>query len=286
MKLRISVHALLVTTMLIVLSGCSAIQLGYSNADTLLHWRAGQYFDFQGEQKAEFSQRVQRFLAWHRRTALPQYARLANEMGDRLARGLKQEDLVWGYDSFQVQLRQSLRSGSTEMVGLLDTLSPAQIEGFQARLDKENRKHARDYGLGETPDEQREKRVKRNIERLEDWFGSLTESQLARVRAYSARAPLDGAMRERDRKRLQHELLAMIRGKGVRKRLVDWTVAWDQHRDPAYAAMRSANLQEYYVMLLDLDRILSSEQRGRAVQKWRELARDFSILAALDGGAR
>ncbi len=286
MKAPCPIRSLLVTALLIVLSGCSALQFGYDNADTLLQWRAGKYFNFEGEQKAEFERRVQRFLAWHRRTALPQYARLVNDMGDRLARGLKQEDLVWGYDSFQTQLRQGLRAGSTEMGDLLDALSPAQIERFQARLEKENREHARDHGLGETRDERREKRVKRNIERLEDLLGTLTETQVERVRLYSARATLDGAMRDVDRKRLQHELLAMVREKGARKRLEQWTVAWDQYRDPAYAGMLSANLQEYYRMLLDLDRMLSSEQRRRAVQKLRGFARDFTALAALDASAR
>ena len=54
------------------LSGCSAIQLGYRNADTLLYWRGGQYFDFDGEMRFEYERRVQRFLTWHRRSALPQ----------------------------------------------------------------------------------------------------------------------------------------------------------------------------------------------------------------------
>lgn len=281
-----TIRLLLIAAVLIVLSGCSAIKLGYNNADTLLQWRGGKYFNFEGEQKAEFERRVQRFLAWHRRTALPEYARLTNEMGDRLARGLKQEDLVWGYDSFQTQLRQALRTGGAEMGELLDALSPAQIERFQARFEKENREHAREHGLGEPPDERREKRVKRSVERLEDLLGTLTEKQVERIRLYGARAQLDGSLRDLDRKRLQRELIAMVRGKEARKRLEQWIVAWDQQRDPVYADMLGANRREYYRMLLDLDRTLSFEQRSRAVQKLRDFARDFTTLGALDGSAR
>lgn len=277
---------LLVAGLLAVLCACSALQLGYNHADTMIRWRAGKYFDFEGAQKTEFERRVQHFMLWHRRTALPQYARLAHEMGDRVARGLSQSDLVWGYDSFQAQLRESIRSGSAQMGDLLDALSPAQTERFRARLDEENRERAKEYGLDDPPEERREKRVKRNVERLEDWFGTLSEKQVERVRLYSARAPLDGTLRDLDRKRLQRELLTMVRDRQARARLAQWAVAWDRNRDPAYSAAQEANLQEYFRMLLDLDKTLSPAQRDRAVQRLRAFAGDFTALAALEVGAR
>jgi hypothetical protein len=266
---------------LALLSGCTAIQVGYNNADNLIHWRGGRYFGFEAEQKADFERRVQRFLAWHRKTELPKYALFANGLADRLARGLSQADLVWGYDSFQALLRQSLGAGAAESGELLDGLSAAQIERFEARLARENRDHAKEYGLSDPPEERRARRTKRNIERLEDWFGSLTDAQVARVRRYSERAPLDDELRDRDRKRMQRELVAMLRARQAQQRLVPWALAWDQNRDPAYEAQRLANLKEYFGMVLDLDKTLSVEQRGRAVKRLRDFAGDFSSLVAV-----
>jgi hypothetical protein len=271
---------------LAVLAGCSALQLSYNNADTLLHYRAGKYFGFEDAQKAEFERRVQRFLGWHRKSEIPQYARFANELADRLARGVSQADLVWGYDSFQTFLRQSVRAGSGEISEMLDALSPAQIERFKERLDKENLDFAKEYGLREAPEERRAKRVKRNIERMEDWFGPLTDAQAERVAAYSKRAPLDDQLRDRDRKRMQQELLAIVRAKEAKKRLVPWAVAWEQNRDPAFEAARKSNLQEFYAMLLDLDKTLTPEQRARAVKRLRGFAGDFLALALAAEGAR
>jgi hypothetical protein len=276
----VRVLAWLALASLLALAGCSAIQVGYNNADTLIHWRAGRYFDFEGDTKAEFERRVQRFLAWHRKTELPRYAVFANEMADRLARGVSQADLVWGYDSLQSHLRQSVRAGAGEIADLLDGLTPAQLERFQQRLEKENSDYAKEYGLRQAPEERRARRVKRNIERMEDWFGTLTDAQVERIAAYAKRAPLDDQLRDRDRRRLQRELLAMLRAKEARKRLAQWSVAWDQNREPAFEAQRSANLQEYYGMLLDLDKTLTPEQRGRAVKRLRSFAADFSALAA------
>lgn len=269
---------------LAVLSGCTAVQLGYNNADTLIHWRGGRYFGFEGEQKADFERRVQRFLGWHRKAELPKYEQFAHGLADRLARGLSQADLVWGYDSFQTLLRQSLGAGAAEAGELLDGLSVAQIERFEARLAKENRDHAKEYGLSDPPEERRARRTKRNVERLEEWFGSLTDAQVERIRRYSERAPLDDELRDRDRKRMQRELTAMLRAKQARQRLVSWALAWDQNRDPAYEAQRVANLKEYFAMVLDLDKTLSAEQRARAVKRLRGFAGDFSVLVAATGG--
>ncbi|MBS0338294.1 MAG: hypothetical protein JSS40_16100 [Proteobacteria bacterium] len=277
---------IVVLAMFAVLPGCTALQLGYNNADALIHWRGGKYFGFEGEQKAEFERRVQHFLAWHRKSELPKYASFANTLGDRLARGISQTDLVWGYDSFQALLRQTLRAAAAESGELLDTLSAAQLERFQARLEKENRDFAKDHALADPPEERRARRVRRNIERLEDWFGALTDAQIERVRLYSARAPLDDELRDQDRKRMQRELVAMFNAKLARSRLVQWAAAWDQNRDPLYETLRKENLREYFSMLLDLDRTLSPEQRSRAVQRLRGFAGDFTALVAAADGAR
>jgi len=268
---------------LVALAGCNALQVGYNNADALIHWRGAKYFGFEDEQKAQFERRVQRFLAWHRKTELPRYAHVANDLADRLARGVLQADLVWGYDAFQRHLRQSLVAGSGEIGDLLDALSPAQVERFRERLEKENGDFAREHGLRDSPEERRARRVKRNIERLEDWFGPLTDAQVERVGLYSKRAPLDDELRDRDRRRMQREILAMVNARQAGKRLVQWSAAWDRNRDPAYEAARKANLQEFYAMLLDLDKTLSPEQRARAVKRLRGFAGDFVALAAAEG---
>ena len=265
------------------ISGCSTLQLGYNNADTLIHWRGGRYFGFEDEQKAEFERRVQRFLAWHRKTELPHYARLSHDMADRLSRGLSQADLVWSYDAIQRHLRQAMVAGSGEMSELLDALSAAQVERFRLRLEKENSDFAKEHGLREAPEERRARRVKRNVERMEDWFGSLTDAQVDRVVLYSKRAPLDDEFRDRDRRRMQREIIAMLKAKEARKHLAQWASAWEQNRDPAYEAARKANLQELYAMLLDVDKTLSPEQRARAVKRLRGFAGDFVTLAAAQG---
>ena len=244
----------------------------------LLRWEANSYFDFHDEQSDELDRRLAAFLAWHRAKALPQYARLAEEAAARMLRGVKRGDLEWSYDAVRAQIREALVAAAAESAGLLDGLDAEQIAHFERRLADENRKFVKEQVQG-TVEERQQRRVKRNVERLEDWFGSLSDSQVERVRRYSERAPLSAELRDRDRRRRQAELVAMLRAREAKQRLAQWAVAWESSREPAYAAASRATAAEYFDLLLDLDRTLSAEQRAHAASRLRRYAEMFDSLA-------
>lgn len=265
--------------LLALLAGCSAVQFAYDNADVWLRWQAGRYVELRESQAEEFDSRLASFLAWHRASALPQYARLADEAGARLARGVSLADLVWGYDAFRAQSREGLRRAGTEIGDLLDRMAPGQIEQLERRFAEDNRGFTREHVAG-TPEELRSRRLKRVVRALEEWLGELDEAQRERVRQFSERAPLNGELRDRERRRRQAEFLAMLRGRESAQRLADWAAEWERGRDPALAAGSRATMEEFFAMLLDLDRTLSARQRLSAIARLREFARGFDMLAA------
>ena len=262
---------------LALLQGCSVTRLAYNNADVALRWQANSYFDLQGEQSEEFDRKLAAFHAWHRAKALPQYARLADEAAARMRQGMRREDLEWSYDAVHAQIRESLGVATGEAAGLLDRLGPEQISHLERRLAEENRKFAREQVHG-TMKERHMRRVKRNIERLEEWFGRLNEAQIRRVEGYSTRAPFSAELRERDRKRRQAEFVAMLRAGEAKRRLVQWTQDWEAGREPAYAEASRATRAEYIDLLLDLDRTLDAEQREHAVKRLKRFAELFESL--------
>jgi hypothetical protein len=263
---------------MLLLSSCSVSRMAYDNADLFLRWQANNYFDFRGEQSEELDRNLAAFLAWHRARALPQYARLGEEAAARLSRGIKREDLEWSYDAVRAQIREALGAAAGEAAGLLDRLGPEQVDHFEQRLAEENRKFAKEQVQG-TVEERHKRRVKRNLERLEEWFGPLDDAQAARVQRYSERAPLSAGLRERDRKRRQAELVAMLRAREARQRLAQWAQDWEGGREPAYAEASRATRAEYFDLLLDLDRTLATEQREHAVQRLKRFAGLFESLS-------
>jgi len=260
------------------LAGCSSIRVVYDNFDTFLRWRALQFLDVHGEQADELDERIARFLRWHRANALPKYARDADEAARRLSDGLSQDDLVWGYDASVAHARESLRAAAEQLAPLLDRLDAEQIRHMEQRVAEENRKFARENLRGGER-ERRERRAQRIVTRLEEWVGNLSDAQVERVKQYSARAPLIEEMRDRDNRRLQGEVIAIIRAHEAQKRLPERIANWEKGRDPAFAAARAANQQEFYRMLLDLDRLGTQEQRARLADEVRRYADEFRALA-------
>lgn len=261
------------------LAGCSGVRMAYDNADTFIRWRLLQFLDVHGEQADELDERIGRFMSWHRVNALPKYARDAEDAARRLERGLSREDLVWGYDIFIGHGREAMRAAVDQVAPLLDRLTPEQIRHMEQRVAEENRKFAREYLRG-SERERREQRARRIVERLEDWLGNLSKAQIEAVKQFSARAPLIDELRDRDNRRIQGEILALIRAHETRKRLGDKVVSWDKGRDPAYVATRAANVQEFNSMLLEIERLASHEQRARVVAELRRYSGEFRALAA------
>jgi hypothetical protein len=128
--------------------------------------------------------------------------------------------------------------------------------------------------------DRRNLRFKRTRERLEDWVGRLSDEQLERVRRFADTTPLFDELRDRDRKRLQAQILRIVRAREARKRLREMAEHFDSGREPAYAAASQDFRKEYFAMLLELDQTLSAEQRAKAVSRLRGFAEDFTALAA------
>jgi hypothetical protein len=269
---------------LVLLAGCSTVRFAYDNADAFIRWRVAQFLDPSGEAADELDERVDAFLRWHRTQALPKYARDADEAARRLARGLSREDLFWGYDSLVARAREDLRAAAERIAPMLDRLTPEQVKHIEQGIAEENRKFARENLRG-SERERRERRAQRIIDRLEDWLGNLSKAQVERVRQYSERAPLIDELRDRDNRRLQADVLAIIRAREAQERLAERVVNWEKGRDPAYAAARAVSWQEFYTLLLDIDRTATREQRARVVAQFRRYAEDFRTLAARAPGA-
>ena len=269
---------LLVAAGLALLQGCSVSRVAYNNADVFLRWQANHYVDLQGDQSEEFDRRLDTFLAWHRAKALPLYARLGAEAAARLQRGLKREDLEWSYDAVRAQMRESLGAAAVEAAVMLDRLEPGQISHLETRLAEDNRKFAKERVQG-SMEERHQRRVKRNSERLEEWFGPLDDAQLERVRLYSKRAPISAELQERDRKRRQAELVAMLRAREAKQHFARWAQDWEAGRAPEYVQATQATRAEYMDLLLDLDRTLSDEQRQHAVGRLKRFAGLFDSLS-------
>lgn len=186
MRRRFSTLPLLVLLAgLTLLTACSRLDLAYRNLDWLLTWRIDSYLDLNSEQKAWLKPRLNQHLAWHCSTQLPQLASWLDQDRANLEAG--QLDAPHLKARF-LDLRDALGEVSTEIsptaAGLLQQLSPLQVQQLRQSMAKENEKLRREFV--EPPlAEQISKRSETTEERLEPWFGKLDAQQKALVRSWA-----------------------------------------------------------------------------------------------------
>lgn len=275
--------------LLALLAGCSGAHLAYNNADTVVRWIADDYFALEGVQEVDFKARLARFHDWHRSEELPRYSALLGKAADKLADGLTAAELQWAWDSVMGRYRSMAAHAAPDLAEVLVTLTPAQFGRLEEKFAESGATYARKYLKG-TAAEQRERRDKRNLELMREWFGDLSGAQEAQLEMASARLPLLYALRLQNRQRRQQEFAALLKAyrspAELEPRLRAWLVDWDEGAPLQYRRLSALHRDLYMQMLLQLDRSLTPAQRAHAAERLRDYAAIFKNLAEQNKLAR
>jgi hypothetical protein len=274
---------------LAALAGCSGARLAYNNADTVVRWMADDYFALEGAQEEDFKARLVRFHAWHRSEELPRYSVLLTSAGDNLADGLTAPKLVWAWENVKGRYRRMAAYAAPELAAVLATLTPAQFGRLGKKFAESDVEFAKKYLKGGEA-EQRERRGKRNLELMREWFGDLSDAQEAQLKGASVKLPLVYALRLQNRQRRQGEFVALLNAyrspAELEPRLKYWLTEWEEGASPEYRRVSDLYRDRYIQMLLELDRSLTPSQRDHAVARLREYAELFKALAEQGQTAR
>ena len=264
------------------LAGCSGARLAYNNADTVVRWMAGDYFALEGAQEEDFNARLERFHAWHRSEELPRYSVLMTSAGDKLANGLTAAELLWAWENVKGRYRRMAAYAAPELAAVLATLTPAQFDRLEKKFAESEAEFTKKFLKGGEAD-QRKRRDKRNLELMREWFGDLSEEQVAQLKSASAGLPLVYELRLQNRRRRQGEFLAMLKTNRspaeLEPRLKHWLTEWEEGASTVYRRLSEQHQTLYIQMLLELDRGLTPAQRVHAVTRLHEYAEIFKSLA-------
>jgi hypothetical protein len=270
-------------TLAILIAGCSALRVGYTQADVILGWRANTYFDLDADQRREFSTRLNRLLAWHRQEQLPEYSAFLTTAIGKAEPGLKHEDVAWFMEGFKSRYRTIVNRGAADAAEILATLTPEQIVNLQKQFEKDNRKFVSDYDVGENTDKRKRGRLKRMINQIEDWVGNLTGEQEQKVAALLDPIPLIEHLRHQDRMRRQHEFVALLKTRRTlpdfQPRLQEWLLAWEHGRTPEYARLYDEVIDRRIQFFIGVEKLLTREQRQHALARLQKFADDCKALS-------
>jgi hypothetical protein len=271
----------------ILLNACSAIRVGYGNADSLARWWMDQYLDFTPEQDALVRERLTRLHLWHRQSQLPDYAVLLREARDLVDSQPTAANSLGLSESIIRRVRTLADKAIPDVADLLPTLTPAQIDRMAARLADKNADYAKEARLAEGEPGQRKARMKRLLERAEYWFGDFSGDQEAAIRRLIDAQPTGSQFWFDERLRRQREWLDLVR-KVQRERpardavitlLRDYAERFDIPVEPTRRTQAIALRRSSAELAVAMHALTTKAQRDRARLKFDDLIRELGELA-------
>lgn len=280
-------HLILALLAGLLLQGCSAVRLGYGNADSITRWWLDQYLDLSPEQDALSRERLARLVAWHRKTQLPDYVALLRQ-GKAFAAGQPTtNDALALNDSVIRRVRVLAEQATPDVADLLATLTPVQIDRMAARFADKNADLAKEMRLADGEAAQNKERYKRVLERAEYWLGDFSNEQEGTLRRMVEAKDPGGHFWFDERLRRQRELLDLMRQvqkeRPPRERTIallrDYAARFDLPADPARLARAQAMRRASAELTVAILAMATPVQREHARQKFDDLIHDLTELS-------
>jgi Family of unknown function (DUF6279) len=270
------------------LAGCSALRLVYSQADEVAYWWLDGYVDFDDGQSPVARKAIASWFAWHRRTQLPDYAALLGRAAIDVGQDMTPAQACGWFEQMRSRADAAVEQLLPDAAALAASLTPEQTAHLQRKQAKTN-KEFRDDFLQPDGAERLRKSVDRAVDRIEQLYGRLSDTQRQQVRQRVAASPFDAAAWGAERERRQRDLLQTLAqlhsspagvGGGTALLRGYWQRSTSQSPDVAYAAYQQ-RLEAYNCeFFAEFHNQTSPEQRREAQRRLRGWESDFLRLSA------
>ena len=189
-----------------MLSGCSALRIGYSTAPDLVYWWLDGYVDFTSDQTPRVREALKQWFAWHRRTQLPDYASLlARAQREVLEPTTPAAVCAWQAD-VERRLDAAIEGALPAAAELMLGLAPEQLQHVERRMAKASGELRADYLQADLA-ERKAKSLERTAERFEMLYGRLDAAQRERLATLLAASSFDAERWLAERRTRHREML-------------------------------------------------------------------------------
>ena len=282
-RLPVIVGRLIIIILLQLIVGCSAIRLTYNNADILARYRMSDYVDLTSTQVDQFKQRFAALHQWHREHELPEYVSLLQLAGSRVARGVTAEDVNWAIVSLRMRYRLVASRAAEEAAPIFAGLDAGQLTELEKNFADNIRKFEKDNLEGDAR-RMRRKHTQKIEDNVTDWTGSLNDQQVQRVGRFVDHYISVLSLRLEDRRRWQRDMLSLLRAERNAASLAPRLAAMFAHPEAARTPKYQEAMNRYEAaigeLIVDLDRMLTPDQRVRAMRRMQRYEEDLAALAA------
>jgi hypothetical protein len=285
--MRPSLGKALIIGLLALLSGCSALRLGYENGPTVAWWWLDGYVDFSTEQTPLAKDTLRQWFAWHRPSQLPELAALLASAQPVAAASITPAQACQWLDRARAAVDPSIERAYLMGAELVPGLGEAQFRHLEQRFAKVIAEMRGDY-LQPRPDDRLKASVKRAVDRAESFYGRLDASQRKLVAAGVVASPFDPEAWLEERKRRQADMVQTLRRLVGEKADRDRIVAAmrvqaeriERSPDPGYRAYQQ-RLRDYNcAAVAQLHGVATADQRRTLQDKLKGWEDDLRALMA------
>lgn len=271
----------------VALSACSAIKLGYNTLPQVSAWWLDGYVDLSDEQEPRVREDIARLHQWHRRQELPRIAALLQQAERMVAGEITADEICTMVPPIRQRLLAVLEQAEPAAVTLALGLKPEQLAHLQHKYDKNNRDYRKDW-VDLTTAELREKQFKQYLDRMETIYGRLDPAQRDLLRTQVERSAFSAETSLRERQRRQQDILQSLRklaGQQIsfsdaRAAVHEVVLRGLQSPDPRYRTYEEALIRQGCRNLAAVHQSTTPQQRISAVRRLRDYQRDLDELAA------
>jgi hypothetical protein len=195
---------------LLALTGCSALRLGYSSAPTITYWWLDGYVDINSEQAPLVREKLAAFYDWHRKTELPAYADTLAKVEPLLSGSVTPDQVCAIWPLVQDHARQFAQGLAGPVSEISPLLQAKQLRYLVRKYDKNNRKFREEW-IDVTPQELYKLRFDKGEEWAEMLYGRIEETQKQIIRQNLDRSSYDPRMVYKEHLRRQSDILQVLR---------------------------------------------------------------------------
>lgn len=286
-RLQTTLFRIISALLLVLMTGCSAVKLGYNNAPSLLYWWLDGYLDFNETQSIQVREDLTTLHVWHRSQALPSYADSLQKVQLLVPGKVSPEQLCAVTSEVRGHMRAIGIRAAEPLSKLIPTLRPEQIKYLAQQYEKKNKKWREEW-LDVSPEARLDHRVKVGLDRLQSLYGRLQESQRALLRQGIANSPFDASLSYREILRRQQDILSTLaehssnadRSAHVKAEILALIERSLYSPDVAYRQQQERLLSEGCDIMARLHNSITPTQRSKALEVLKEYEADARILAA------
>ena len=266
---------------LFICISCSTTKVAYNFANVwVVNWFES-YFNFRESQRVELEKKLDQFFDWHRKSELPKIVLFLEDFKVRHKDGFDKDDINWVKSELNLFWQRILINAEKDIASFLLTVDDSQIfdmnKNFQEKEDDTLTKQSK-MSLVELNQDI----LGRTYKALENWLGDLEPSQKEKIEIWTQPDPYWVAVKLRNRKKFQSDLIELLRSKDTLKQNIhSWISDPESHWTKEYKVNIKTKIQEWEAITLSIDSIILPSQREHVAEKIDDIISDLKDLSGI-----